>query len=441
MAKKRIQDIINRELILRTNNVLYRQEYGIVSINSNIYVEDSNTIYETEYEVDTIAFITVNGVTQTENLDYIVYSNFKIKFKGVVLANRNITVGYYYKNNVSSESVSPRLRYFYGDKASGKANTIKFFFKIDPFDGRDIFWSIHKDGGSESFVSGTQLEVAGNTANNEGSIIPVEYTITPEEAEFREGDSIPFTLIVIYDVKEGVAENEKLVGTALYNVDVSVAITGEISLNPYYVNTAYSTQVEVTSMIRPGTVVYYLWRTFNPEGEVIASGDQETPPTSAPALDRRKFEEDDKYTKQYRLVATIEGVDIELDTADLTVDVPKPAVLAKFGWTDSADRSVIIDLDTYNDTVQDEYLTRQDVVEPSDSTPLIEAPIPDYITGYYAFALIEVPKSWGNVAIADAGSVVTVAFDMYDINDQYTAYISKTYTGVSNPTAYKIIKL
>jgi hypothetical protein len=63
---KKIKNIIDSELIVRTNNVNFTQEYGKMGDADNIVNEGNSTIFTTDFDIKKVIFVTVNGLTLIE---------------------------------------------------------------------------------------------------------------------------------------------------------------------------------------------------------------------------------------------------------------------------------------------------------------------------------------------------------------------------------------
>jgi hypothetical protein len=67
---KKIYNIIDSELILRTNNHRLRQEFGEVGTSESISA-DGTTIFTTKAVIREINYVTVNGLVLTEGVHYV----------------------------------------------------------------------------------------------------------------------------------------------------------------------------------------------------------------------------------------------------------------------------------------------------------------------------------------------------------------------------------
>jgi hypothetical protein len=67
---KKIYNIIDSELILRTNNHRLRQEFGEVGTSESISADGTTTIFTTK-AVREINYVTVNGLVLTEGVHYV----------------------------------------------------------------------------------------------------------------------------------------------------------------------------------------------------------------------------------------------------------------------------------------------------------------------------------------------------------------------------------
>jgi hypothetical protein len=67
---KKIYNIIDSELILRTNHRL-RQEFGEVGTSESISADGTTTIFTTKAVIREINYVTVNGLVLTEGVHYV----------------------------------------------------------------------------------------------------------------------------------------------------------------------------------------------------------------------------------------------------------------------------------------------------------------------------------------------------------------------------------
>lgn len=279
MAKK-IRDIINRELIARTNNVNYRQEWGQVNHTPNIHVENGHTVFTVEYGIDRLVYVSINGSTQREGVDYVMLDKFKVKFNRKILDNSMVTVSYFFdKISRNLRKSPPRIDAFYGNYSTGGALTIDFSLEISQNDGDNVYWSIHKDGESSPMlnvfnqpVEGTDLIASG--VDSKG--LNLNYKISQQEYADRQGETIPFTLIVVYDLTtDGSHLNEKVMSTFNYLVTIpSYAITS-LTVSPNQIHAPIANQqFAVKYVIVPGSYPTFTWKVIEPSGGVLKVGNQ-----------------------------------------------------------------------------------------------------------------------------------------------------------------------
>ena len=335
MAKQKIRDIIDRELIIRTNNVNYTQEYGVAGENANIYVERGKTIFLTSLGIHEISFVTVNGVTQALGRDYEVLDAFRIRFNGVVMDGRTVVIGYFYDKIRSSEvEFPPVLTFFTSDNTEGKDGIIRFFFNILPNSGRNIYWSIHKDGEDVPAKNTSGEELTGTSLNVLGvdGAKAIEYEITYQEYLDRPGQTVPFTLIVVYDLSEDPGADEKLMGTVTYAIDGVTGSVLSINIEPSGTITTPKTDkdFEVTYNIDLGSFVPMTWELIGPYGTILDSGDDTDLPADRTLPVMHSFTYGDPSLTYTLKVIENGGTLVKTDV--ISVNIPVPVMDAQMGW-------------------------------------------------------------------------------------------------------------
>jgi hypothetical protein len=95
-------NIIDSELILRTNNHRLRQEFGEVGTSESISADGTTTIFTTKAVIREINYVTVNGLVLTEGVHYVLGADkgtVRISNKGAPRKNPSLTttvlVSYY----------------------------------------------------------------------------------------------------------------------------------------------------------------------------------------------------------------------------------------------------------------------------------------------------------------------------------------------------------
>lgn len=285
MGKQNINNIIKSELVAKTNNARIRHEYGDLD-DPNVTLDDSGRIvFTTQYEIEKIIFVTERGIVQIEGIHYEVVDNHTIRF-AAGSTNKNVVpfvlVAYEFnKSSFINLEVIPVIEFFDITPFSGADNILYFSFSIRGNSGKDIVWSILKDGGSTPIVSGDTLTSNKDVTTN------ISYT----EAIDRQGETIPFTLIVTYNT-ESTNKNEKLLATASYKLNALVPMTGTVRTSPSSTNIAGEHPYKVYYTIyNPGNTSIYKWSLDKilPNGQTInmvpgsgdngINGDQSDVPT------------------------------------------------------------------------------------------------------------------------------------------------------------------
>ena len=443
MAKQKIRDIIDRELVARVNNVNYTQEFGVTSKDINIYIQEGKTVFRTSLGIHKISFVTINGVTQALGRDYTVKKDFEIIFNGVILDNRTIVIGYFYKKIRSGNSgIPPVLTYFTSDNTSGKDGKIRFFFNILKNDGRNIYWAIHKDGKPFPTVntSGEQLTGTSLTVSGVDGEKAIETEITYEEYLTRPGEKVPFTLIVLYDLTEDPGEDEKLVGTVIYSIDgvTNSALTIDVTPDESISSPIDDKDFNVNYTIILGSYIPMTWKLTDPQGEVLDFGTEADLPENKNLTVQHSFTYGDP-SLTYTLTA-YENNETVVATDKITVGIAMPSMDAQMGWycleklPTGNDFDSETDRDTFiaratgqvadpSDTAFD-YFTKKNFVMPNvgSISNAVNIDIADKVTsdlgeeGQWAVMVFiaKIPVNWGEVQIQNAGGSVSGGYPMED---------------------------
>jgi hypothetical protein len=263
MGKHNIKDIIDSELIARTNNSKIRHEYGDLSSGNISRNTSGNIEFTTQYKITGVMYVTNKGITKAEGVDFIVAGDYTIEFiKAIDEVDLFVLVAYEFdKLSCINLGERPVIEYFTVDPIQGGAETLNFMFKIIPNNGVDIHWSILKDGDSTPILTGIS-----NESVNES------YTITLQESIDRAGDDIPFTFVVTFNMPD-ISIDEKLLASANYAISDVEAITGSINVHPKNITTAGSgTYVaDATINLSQYTPNIFTWRYTKLDKDVIST--------------------------------------------------------------------------------------------------------------------------------------------------------------------------
>lgn len=343
---KNIHNIVASELILRTNNHNLKQEFGEVGISSNIISTSNSTVFTTVFSVHKVNYVTVNGINLIEGVHYEKISDNKISISNSgapVKKNPSITttvlVSYYAGHKISFiTKVPPVINLFSLNKYSGKNGEIVFNFSISQFDGKNVYWSILKDGSSTPLYSGNTLFTTNGVSNNGTASVKLNHFISPTEYNSRKGQSIPFTFVVIYDLSEnGERLDEKLISTAVYKLDTADNITGSLSVSPELIQAANSNNKVTISyqLNRPDTTASFDWAIFksiNGGAEIIIKqGNHASPVLSGSIEESFSTSAGDSFETRYFLrvkdvgaieyITTLANDKIVIQIVDTTVPV------------------------------------------------------------------------------------------------------------------------
>jgi len=446
---KKIHNIIDSELIVRVNNVKFRQEYGEIGKGSNITEQGNSTLFHTEYVIDKVLYLTVNGVNLIEGVHYVIVgestiaiSNFGDPLKSYSGTTTTILVGYHHRAKVGLSGivgVPPIIVDFYLNRQNGREGSIVFNFNIEKRDGKNIYWSILKDGDKTPLYSGVDLHtVNGYVTDSIGNPVLLEYILTATEVAAREGDVIPFTLVVVYDLHEdGTHLDEKLLATTTYTVEDFVPIVGNVVTLPafidqegvYAIDTSYSI---TTSASSPLLFTWELVRTFDGgNAMVVASGNQGDPLNNL-------YTEDigtspgDSYNIRYTLTISENGAPYRVLASDrVNVAVSSPIPEGRAGYLDAnilyqGGAGAISTLAEYA-AVPDEAYTKAMDISIVDSGVLVGATVNTFGgTVTDVVPMYEIPNSWGPIKFYNGFGVIDFsAFSIIDLQNGVTAYLYK----------------
>ena len=437
--KKKIRDIINRELIARVPRVNYRQEYGVVGIASYIYTLGGNTVFRTHYMITNMTFVTINGTTQVLHRDYELIGDFQIQFRGIILDDRTISIGYFF-DLVESNTIDfpPRLTMFEVTPVTGRDNLLVFSFDIERNSGTNIFWSLHKDGEASPAlntagepISGTSLIVNG--VDDRGKL--VNHEISYNEATMRGGDVVPFTLIILYDLTNDSGQDEKLVGYVNYSLKESYESTLSLKITPddKITSPVVDQSFDVTYSVHEGSYANINWSLIDPFNHVVDSGNAGNLPVNkvlypAPVY---SFDSGDP-SLTYSLVVSETAVP-QTVTDTIYVNIPVPELVAEAGWWAKSRFDEIQEDTNTGRTVSEvfsditergshDYFTLTPLNKPGDSgtvigTLLIDPRVTSDEAGQILSGkhfIIKIPKNWGNVRITyNTFEVIPSSFDIY----------------------------
>lgn len=456
---KKINDIISSELVIRTNNNNLRQEYGEVGLSSNIGLEGSFTVFTTKVAIKKVNYVTVNGINLIEGVHYDVVGTNKIKVSSSgapIKKNPSITttllVSYYADiARASTIKVAPTLNLFSINKTSGRDGEIVFNFSISPFDGKNIYWSILKDGNAVPLHSGKTL-YTNNGISNDGVVsVKLNHFITPVEYLARKGDEISFTFVAVYDLTEdGSRLNEKLMSSVTYHVESSEIITGSITAVPEMVTTANSSnEATISYQVNyplPSTVLFdwAIFKSVSGGQEVILRQGNQASNLLAGTIDDsfssspgNNFEV--RYFLKVKEVGTTDYIIISNDK--ITVIVPQVALIGNAGYLDASIMSYIDPLDSIRKkigslgTPQDkvEYLARvpgaiftKDITQEFLSNNEFISPSVNTFGGTVSsvYFVMEIPDNWGPFDIYQPlGLLNQSTFNKISLGNGYTAYL------------------
>lgn len=457
---KKIYNIIDSELILRTNNHKLRQEFGEVGSSANITTEGNTTIFTTKAFIREVNYITVNGLILVEGVHYVLGTDgntIRISNSGApVRKNPGLTttiLASYYAGPLTGNAIRipPVVNSFTLNKYSGKNTELLFDFSITANGGKNIFWSILRDGNSTPLYSGTSLVTVNGVSTSGNVSTTLNHFITEQDFIEREGQDIPFTLVVIYDLTEDASHlDEKIIKEVNYKVANSQEITGLITVTPEtIVNAASVNNVGITYAINNGIdyVGSFEWVIYKAIGSnaktIVRQGNQSSPNLSGTNFENVQTAPGDNYIIRYTLEIKENGAAVFTTVSNdkVTIAVPQIALTAKAGYLNAAVMSYVDPLDNvrkkigslgtskdvveYNDRVPRTIFTKEITKAYLTSQEFISAPVNVFegtVTSVYF--VIELPDNWGPVSFYQTlGLVEPTAFNKIPLGNGYTAYL------------------
>ena len=470
---KKIHDIIDSELIVRTSNVRLTQEYGEVGISNNITSEGTTTIFTTSFIITGINYVTVNGVTLVEGKHFYVLAPNSIRISNSGSPVRRnpslqttILVSYFAGDPVGLVTkLPPTISMFTVSPTSGRNGALTFNFNIVPYDGKNIYWSILKDGSSVPLFSGNSLFTTAGISISGGAPTTLVHYITEEEYLERNGDDIPFTLVVVYDLSEdGSHLNEKILADASYHVDTAEKLTGGLTSTPeFIISINPANEVVVSYSINkpvsyPTLFDWAVFRSFNNGPEtVVKQGNQSSTELVGTYTEEVASAAGQSAEIRYFLKVKEAG---QADYTTLandktTIAVPSVPLDAFAGYLDAAVMSYVDPIDGQRKkigslgTSQDrvEYYARVPqailtLVVPKTSLednlymdPGVYNPAGTIASVYF---VIEAPDNWGPFDFYQALGLINMsAFNRISLGNGYTAYLyNLAPSPVSSPARY-----
>jgi len=470
---KKIHNIIQSELVVRTNNVKFKQEFGELGVSPNIRNEGDSTIFTTEFGIDKIIYLTVNGVNLIEGVHFYVVDEFHIHISNNgdplnVFSNQaiNILVVYMRNNkrfNIRDIKIPPIITSFYLDKTEGVDEKIVFNFAIEPRDGKNIYWSILKDGGEVPLYSGSSLQSNnGHAVDSSGNLIELKYYVTNAEYLERIGEDMNFTLVVIYDLTEdGSILDEKLLKDAKYTLLNIVPISGSITSLPAYISVGGFHDITIDYSVLNPSGNAYQWRiarTYNNANRTILDSGNTGLDISGSIVEN--IEALEGVPGDYRYYLEVQGPSdltfYVLSNDRTTVNVPIPSLKANVGYLDEAIMNyqdgagtwrkigwsgTAQDVVEYNNRVPSNIFTEQVEESILDSGVVVSPPVYNPSgTILKVHFVIEVPEAWGPIKLVQPlGVVDPSAINVITLGNGYVAYIyAALSSSVSNPSEYSL---
>ena len=477
---KNINNIIASELIVRANNINFRTEYGEVGSATNISDEGTHNVFTTKYEINNVIYVTVNGVNLTEGIHYTVVGKSQIKISegGTPVRDNpgittNILVGYMFTKRLTDMSaitkVATVVPSFYLDRTIGRDGKVVFNFVIEPNDGTNIYWSILKDGNDVPLFSGNTFEtINGFIPDGLGGQLELAHYVSPEEYNERQGDKIPFTFIVIYDLTDdGSHLNEKIIKSATYELEQIVPITADIESLPSYISMAGNPTVNINySVISQSSSDLFDWkvtRSFNGGAEtIVKQGNQYSVDMIGNFTEVLSLSPGDNFDIRYSvyLMRNTDAVYILEATDKTTVVIPAAAEVAKAGYLDANIMNYesplgsgiwfkIGSLGTAQDIIEYENRVPRDIFTKDVSESyltngqFIQAPVNTFGNTVSAvYFVLEAPTSWGALKFFQfIGEVDISGFNMINLGNGFTAYMYKVApSAVTSPSDYYITR-
>lgn len=471
---KKIYNIIDSELILRTNNLKLRQEIGEVGSSVNITAEGNSTIFTTKALIREVNYITVNGLILAEGTHYTIGSDnstIRISNSGApVRKNPGLTTTIlvsYYAGPLSGNTIRipPVVNSFTLNKYSGKNTELLFNFSITANGGKNIFWSILKDGNKTPLYSGSSLITTNGVSTVGGVSTTLNHFITEQDYITREGQNVPFTLVVVYDLTEDASQlDEKIISTVNYKIENSQAITGFITVTPESISTASVTNNIGLSYSINNTeenVELFEWVIYKSIGgapvTIVRQGNQSSEMLSGSLSENVVTASGDSYDIRYTLNIKENGAEsfTTISNDKVTIAVPQPTLVARAGYLDAAIMSYVDPLDNvrkkigslgtvkdaveYANRVPEAIFTKEVTKSYLTSQAFISAPINTFVgTVSSVYFVIELPDSWGPVSFYQTlGLVDSAAFHKISLGNGYTAHLYHVApSSVNTPSDY-----
>lgn len=425
---KNINKIIASELVARTNNVKIRQEYGTVGSSSNVVSSGlgGKAVFTTNYGIDRIVYVTINGVTQILGRDYRKISEFKIEFNGALLPGRTVNVGYMHNFNTSliMSGTPPELKLFTVTPNSGSAGIVSFAISILENSAKNIYWEIFKEGEDVPLLNVDGESMAGTEPVVDGVAggVSLEYLITDRLAMEEAGRPINFTVVVVYDLSEdGNSLDEKLMGTAVYRVDAVTASTLTLTVTPTTTIRLPGTYDHVVSYnVAPRGYTDIVWELTDSSGQIAASGDMSNLPTNVVENVVHTVAIGSPSVNYKLTTREAGGSIVQTETARISVSIPRPVVNGTAGYISfemyaggiAAPFDFIADAATFYSRGADDYIT-EDVPLTSSGTTIDLKTLawPDQGLPVYGCIIIPKQSATSGIKVTDAvGSDITSTF-------------------------------
>lgn len=471
---KKIHNIIESELIVRTNNHKLRQEYGEVGTSTNITAEGTSTIFTTKAEIRQVNYITVNGVNLIEGVHYVLSTRNTIRISNSgapVRKNPSITTTIlvsYYAGSLRNDAIriAPVVNFFKLNKESGKNTELLFDFSITPNDGKNIFWSVIREGNKVPLYSGSSLYTVNGVSTTGSTSTVLKHFITEQDFLTREGQDIPFTLVVVYDLTEDASYlDEKVMATAVYHINNKESITGFISLSRDTITTVSKFTELVASYNINATsdsASVFDWAIHRSvsgaKSTVVRQGNQASPLLTGTIAETVASVAGDNFDIRYSIIITEFGTDPRTLSNDrVIVNVPTASLKANAGYLDASIMSYVDtsdnlrkkigslgtakDLVEYNTRVPRSIFTQEVLKSALETQEFISAPVNTFVgTVSMVYFVIEIPDNWGPVNFYQTlGLVDPTAFNRISLGNGYTAYLYKIApSDVENPSDYYI---
>lgn len=471
---KKIYNIIDRELIFRTNNVQSKNEFGEVGISANITIDGTNTIFTTEYIIDSVNYVTVNGLNLIEGVHYSVTGKNTISIgnngsplkKNPSLTN-TILVNYNNKGKAtSSVKTPPILDYFTISPNQGQTNEIVMNFSISAYDGKNIYWSILKDGDSTPLFSGDSLKSSDGYSTTNGTSTKLSYFVSAAEYSKKQNQELTFTFVVIYDLSDdGSRLNEKIINSAKYKVLKAGEVTGSLSVSPSSISTVvknyvYSVIYNINNVQDYPQVFDWVITKSTDNGityTTVKSGNQSSADLSGTHPVTITTVAGQNVSTRYYLKIKKQGETAFSTIANdlLTISVPAAILVAHAGYLDAALMSYVDpaddtrkkigstgtpkDLAVYKERVPSTIFTKDIGRDYLTSGDFIAAYVETFGgTVNSVYFVIEVPDTWGPISFWNSiGIVNSTFFNTISLGNGYTAYLYKAGpSSVTTPSDY-----